>query len=70
MNFCVNVVPTALNNSKIESSYEFNALNDLIIKATKEYEYVIQQAKQYAANAEYYANRAETLYQNINNTTA
>ena len=45
MNFCVNVIETPLDNSEIESSYEFNALNDLIVKVTKDYTYIIEQAK-------------------------
>ncbi len=45
MNFCINVIEAPLEHSEIESSYEFNALNDLIVKTTKDYTYVIDQAK-------------------------
>ena len=30
MNFIINITPTALENSSIESSYEFNALNNAL----------------------------------------
>ncbi len=51
MNFCVNVISTALQNSEIESSYEFGALNDLIDKVTKDYTFIVEQCKTHAENA-------------------
>lgn len=51
MNFCVHVIPTALDNSEIESSYEFNALDDLIAMVTKDYKYVMENAQQSADHA-------------------
>ena len=45
MNFCINIMEAPLEHSEIESSYEFNALNDLIVKSTKDYTYIIDQAK-------------------------
>ena len=45
MTFCINVIEAALDNTEIESSYEFNALNDLMIKATEDYSYVMSACK-------------------------
>jgi len=45
MNFCINVIKTALNNSDIESTSEYLALHNLIIEAKAEYDYVIEQSK-------------------------
>lgn len=47
MPFCINIVPTALDNSEIESSYEFDALNDLMVAALDEYNRVITECKEY-----------------------
>lgn len=51
MTFCVNVSETAYDNTEIESSYEYNALNDLLIKATEDYTSVITACKTYEVNA-------------------
>lgn len=48
MAFCVNVYETSFGCSEIESSYEFNALNDLLQRAEAEYTEVINLAKSYA----------------------
>ena len=51
MLFCVNVIETSLDNEDIESSDEFGALNDLLIKATTDYEYVMAASKISEENA-------------------
>jgi len=48
MAFCVNVYETSVDNSEIESSYEYDGLNDLMQKAEAEYTEVIQLSKSYA----------------------
>ena len=48
MAFCINVYEASFDNSVVESSYEFNALNDLIAKAEADYAEVIQLARSYA----------------------
>lgn len=51
MLFCINIIGTALDNNDIESSEEFGALNDLLIKATTDYEYVMTACKVSEDNA-------------------
>lgn len=51
MTFTINVIETALDNVEIESSYEYNALNDLLIKATEDYTYVMSACKVSEDNA-------------------
>lgn len=46
--FCVNVHETYVDHSVIESSYEYNALNDLLEKANADYTEVIMLSKSYA----------------------
>lgn len=46
--FYINVIETAVENSDIESSYEYNGLNTLIEKAEAEYSEVIRLARSYA----------------------
>jgi len=46
-----NVIESAIDNSDITSSYEYNALNDLLVKANAEYTYVITEAKRAEAAA-------------------
>ena len=58
MNFCVNVVPTPMNNSEIESSYEYDGLNDLIQRVMTDYTYVIEQSRSYAQSASQSASSA------------
>ena len=48
MTFCIDVSETAVENSKIESSYEFHGLSELLMKAESEYTEVILTAKSYA----------------------
>ena len=48
MAFCVNVYETSVDNSEIDSSYEYNALNDLLQRAEAEYTEVIRLSKSYA----------------------
>lgn len=48
MAFCVNVYETTIDNSEIESSYEYDALNDLLQRAEAEYTEVIRLTKSYA----------------------
>lgn len=48
MAFCINVYETTVDNSEIESSYEFDALNDLLQKAEADYTEVIRLSKSYA----------------------
>jgi hypothetical protein len=45
MLLCVNVIESALDNHEIESTNEYNALNELLIKATTEYDHVIKASK-------------------------
>lgn len=50
MAFCINVYEAAVDNSLIESTYEYetNALNDILEKANADYKEVVQLAKSYA----------------------
>ena len=48
MTFCIDVTGTAVENSEIESSYEFNGLNVALEKAEAEYAEVIQLSRSYA----------------------
>ena len=48
MAFCVNVYEVSVDNSEIESSTEFECLNDLFKKAEADYKEVVQLAKSYA----------------------
>ena len=41
MLFCINVIETVLDSSEIESCDEYNALNDLLIKATNAFKFSI-----------------------------
>lgn len=51
MTFCINVIESPFDNTEIESSYEFNALNDLLIKATEDYSYIMRACKISEENA-------------------
>lgn len=64
MTFCINVIETAFDNVEIESSYEYNALNDLLIKATEDYESVITACKTYEINAKTSEENAKTSEDN------
>lgn len=72
MTFCIDVSETAVKNSDIESSYEYDGLNDLLERAEAEYKEVILTSKSWAVgdtdirdgestdNAKYYATQAST----------
>lgn len=51
MSFFINVEPSVYGDDAIVASDEFNALTELIKKATKDYEYVIEESKKHADNA-------------------
>ncbi len=51
MSFFINVEPSVYGDDTITASDEFNALTELIKKATKDYEYVIDESKKHADNA-------------------
>lgn len=46
MPFCINIVPTPLSNSDMESSGEYKALNELVESALAEYDSVIVECKE------------------------
>ena len=48
MTFCIDVSETAVENSEIESSYEFNGLNEALEKAEAEYTEVILTSKSWS----------------------
>lgn len=48
MAFCINVYEASVDNSLIESSYEYNALNEALQKSEAEYTEVIRLSKSYA----------------------
>ena len=48
MTFHIDVSETAIENSEIESSYEYDGLNEVLEKAEAEYSQVIKMAKSYA----------------------
>ena len=71
MAFCVNVYETVVDNSEIESSYEYDGLNDLLQRAEADYTEVVRLSKSYAVgnaggirdgedtdNAKYYCEQA------------
>lgn len=51
MTFYVNVLPAPYPNEEVESSDEFNALQDLMYKVLTDYEYVMENAQKSADNA-------------------
>lgn len=51
MTFYINVLEKPLTDWDMESSNEFSALNDLLLKASKDYEYIVQTTKVYMDNA-------------------
>lgn len=68
----IDVTETAVANSEIESSYEFNGLNDLMERAEADYEEVMKTSKSWAVggtgirdgedtdNSKYYSNRSSS----------
>jgi len=65
MVFCVNVIAPALDNRDIESSNEYNALNELLIKATTDYNYVMVACKASEDNAKESEINAKASEQNV-----
>lgn len=59
MTFYINVLEKPLNDWDIESTNEFSALNDLLLKASKDYEYIVQTTKGYMDNAKTSADNAK-----------
>ena len=81
MTFCIDVSETAVENSDIESSYEYNGLNKALEKAEAEYSQVIRMTKSYAMgnaggirgneeidNAKYYYEQAYSMYGKAKNS--
>jgi hypothetical protein len=64
MQFSINVIGAAFDNTEIESSYEYNALNDLIIKATADYTTVINACKTSEENSKESENNAKLSEEN------
>ncbi len=64
MTFYINVLEKPLNDWDIESTNEFSALNDLLLKATKDYEYIVQTTKEYMDNAKGSENAASQSAKN------
>ena len=62
MTFHINVLEKPLNDLDIESSNEFSALNDLLLKATKEYDYIVQTTKECVSEAKEYDWQAKEYY--------
>lgn len=60
MHFYINVIESSLDNTEIESSYEYDALNDLLIKATADYTNVINAVKVLEENAKLSETNAKT----------
>lgn len=60
MTFCIVTTSSAVDNVDIESSDEYNGLNDLIIKATEDYTYVMSACKVSEDNAKVSENNAKT----------
>ena len=75
MTFCIDVIETTVENSEIESGYEYDGLNDLLERAVVDYQNVVLAAKSWAVggtdiegrkdiedtdNAKYYATTAGT----------
>ena len=70
MTLCISVTESAVNNAEIESSYEFNVLNETLSKYEADYQNVVKTAKSWAVgdtgvrdgedtnNAKYYAELA------------
>ena len=67
MLFCINVTELAVNNEDIESSSEYNALNELLIKANEDYSYVMKATKISEENAKNSENEAKKSENNAFN---
>ena len=51
MTFYINILEKPLDNWDVESTNEFSALNDLLLKASTDYEYIVETTKEYMDNA-------------------
>lgn len=67
MTFCVNVHEVAFDNEKIESSYEYDALNDLLIEAKIDYQNVVRACRTSERNAK---ESEENAYSHMNTTNS
>ena len=67
MLFCVNVIESSVDNDTIESSSEYGALNELLLKATEDYSYVIAAASISESNAKDSESKAENHKNNALN---
>lgn len=65
MTFCINIQESTVNNEDIESSYEYNALNDLIIESRRNYDNVIIACDDYKDKAETAATNAKISEDNV-----
>lgn len=59
MTFVVHVFETAVNNIEIESSYEYNALNNALIENRRDYNEVINTSRSYMNTTEGYMDKTE-----------
>lgn len=59
MTFIVNVYEAAFDNEQIESSYEYNALNDLLTEAVRDYTEVLNESYRYKNTTEGYMKTTE-----------
>ena len=59
MTFVVNVYEAAFDNEQIESSYEYNALNDLLTEAVRDYTEVLNESYKYMNATEGFMNTTE-----------
>lgn len=64
MTFCIDVSESAIENSNIESSYEYHGLSELLIKAEANYESVMKNAKASEESAIASANSASVSASN------
>lgn len=73
MTFCIDVSASAIENSEVESSYEYDGLNELLQRAEADYQNVVKEAKSWAVgdtgtrvnedinNAKYWAEMAHVF---------
>lgn len=60
MTFCINVIETPVENSEIESNYEFSAFNDALEKVGADCQSAVALAKEYADIAQEYYESIES----------
>lgn len=68
MNFCINVIANTVDHEDIESTSEYNALNELLVKATEDYKYIVSAAKASEDSAKSSASVAKTSATNAENS--